>query len=518
MRFFHAYYSRIVNSLNPRLGMLRKPSPSNRGTHTMHLSIAHLCQFIANSECLRYNREGVPFPEPAHRKNYSLLPVVTNSERAVPGATFWALPPRHENDQHGATQVVAAFHRGARFFVLQQEHLSYLNELSPAQRVGLEVIVVPDTEEGFYSVASLWRRQAMMPMVAITGSVGKSTTTAMLKTIFSNDGVNIFTTDGAQTTVRDVARSLFHLTNDHVAGVFEMGVSRPGEMEKCMQMLQPSMGLITAVDADHLRGIGSIEAVAEEKIKLFSQFTPSQIGMVCGDYPLLAKRFYSHPIVRYGLKGRKNVITAKDVRVVVCNDHSLATRCRLKVYDQEADITLPGNHIGVVYAALAASAICYFMHTPFEVVVEGLQKFKPIAGRFQVLDLPRARGLLVNDCHNANPASVRAAVNAFHDMHQHDRKIAILGDMQELGERGVYWHRQIGRDLFKARSITHLVLVGNEAHEVARTAPATMKVTCVKTSDEAKAIVSPLIEEEPSLVLVKGSHGMGLGQLVDELL
>ncbi|MGD1997541.1 MAG: Mur ligase family protein [Candidatus Dependentiae bacterium] len=484
----------------------------------MQLSIAHLCQLIPGSECLRYNREGVPFPEPPHRKQYSLLPIITNPERAEPGSTYWALPGKSEGNAHGAEHVVAAARRGARFFVLEKEHLPLLKELPPSERVGLEAIIAPNVEEAFYSVASLWRRQAMMPMVAITGSVGKSTTAAMLKTIFTNDGVSIFATDGAQTTVRDVARSILHISTDQVAGVFEVGVSRPGEMAKCMQLLQPSLGIVTAVDADHLHDIGSIEAVAEEKLQLFSQFTPSQIGMVCGDYPLLAKRCYAHPVVRYGLKGRKNVITAKEVRTVVCNDHSLATRCRLKVYDQEADITLPGNHIGVVYAALAASAVCYFMHTPFEVVVEGLQKFKPIAGRFQVLDLPKARGLLVNDSHNANPASVRAAVSAFHDMHQYDRKITVLGEMADLGDRGVYWHRQIGRDLFKARSITHLILVGEQAHEVARTAPVTMKVTCVQTPAEARAIVEPLIQEEAALVLVKGSEQMGLGSVVDELL
>ena len=482
----------------------------------MYLSIANLCQLISNARCVRYNREGVPFPEPPYRKEYSLLPIVTIGHEAQPGATLWLLSTG--DDERDAAHVVEAFQRGARFFVLEEKHLSFLQQLSPSERVGLEAVIVPNVIEAFYSTATLWRTQAIMPVVAITGSVGKSTTKAMLETIFTNDGVHVFAAPGTQTTVREVALNIFNLSSKHMTAIFEVGVSKAGEMARCMQLLQPTMALITAVDAEHLHDLGSIDAVAEEKLQIFSQFSPSQIGIICGDYPQLSRRFFSHPVARYGIKGRKNVVVAKKIRTVVCNNHGLATRFLLKLYDREAEITLPGNHIGVVYAALAASTVSYFLHTPFEVLTSGLEKFRPVAGRFQVLELAAGRGILVNDSGNSSPASVRAAVTAFHGMHNHDRKIAVLGPMRELGERSVYWHRQIGRDLYNARSITHLVLIATESHEIARTAPATMKVSYVDNWQQAEQVLTSLMTDEPSLVLAKGSEHDGLGILVDRIM
>lgn len=479
----------------------------------MHASISFLCSIIPQSFYYQYDAQGALAQATAHLANYSLLPIVTASRDVCDGATFWALP----QDRVRTAQCVGeAIDKGVRVIVIEDKDRSYLDTLTPEKRVGLEVVVVPDAREALLVAAKAWRGQCMLPIVGITGSVGKTTTKQMLATIFQADNLPVFVSSGIQNTVEGIALNILHLTDKHMAGIFEVGINQPGEMEELVSLLQPTMGVITAVSPAHLHGLGDVSAVAHEKQQLFSQFSPSQIGIVCGDYPLLAKSFYSHPVVRFGLK-TNNMVTAKKTKVTKREDGSLGTTCVLKIYDQMQEVVLPGHHAGIVYAALAASSVAHFLHTPFETIVAGLQAFVPVHGRFEMRSLRDGRGTLVDDCHNTSPESMKAALHAVHVMDTYPRKIAVLGDMHELGKRGQFWHRHVGRELIKTRSISQLVLVGQLARSIGRVAPATMEVAHADSWQEARKHLNDMLTPKDNLVLINGARGDGLSNLVSEL-
>lgn len=478
----------------------------------MQTSISFLTQTISSSSYLCYDADGVPSTQPSHLINYSLLPIVSQGAQVADGGTLWVLST-DENDIK--KQLNEACARGARVIICAPEHQSYIDELSLGQRAHLEVVLVPQPAEALVVAARAWRAQCMLPIVGITGSVGKTTTKHMLATIFTTDNLPVFVSSGDQRSEAGIALNILHITDKHVTAIFELGVDAAGAMKKLVDLLQPTLGVITSVSAAHLRGLGSVNEVAAEKRSIFSQFSPSQIGIICGDYPLLTSCAYQHPVVRFGLK-YKNLVTAKQVTVFTQPDGSLATRCVLKVYDHEQEIILPGNHIGTVYAALAASAVCYFLHTPFTAIIAGLQAFIPVSRRFEMRELRGGRGTVVDDAYTANPESVKAALHAVHSMAS-PQKIAVLGDMADLGTKQYFWHRHVGRELIKTRSISQLVLVGQLARAIGPVAPATMDVSCVDDWQQAHEELDRLMAPRDNLVLVKGSRSVGLSHLVDRL-
>jgi len=471
----------------------------------MELNIPYLKQCIPSLRLERHDREGR-----AGNAEYSLLPIAIDSRLVEENGTFWTLPGAQSR---GAQFIAQACEKGIRAVVIEEKDHHYVLKLSPDVRARLDVIIVPDTYAAFMKVAQTWRKYIEVPIIGITGSVGKTTTKELLRTIFMQDNVPIFVSKGNQNTLLGVALNLLHLTDRHTAGIFEVGINEVGEMDEIIDLLRPTMGVITTISAAHLHGLGSVEEVAKEKKKIFSHFLPSQIGIICGDVQLLSKSAYHHPVVRFGLK-HKNSVTARCIQVIMKSNDDLATKCLLKVYDREQEVTLSGNHIGVVYAALAAASICYFLQTPFEIVIKGLEAFEPVPGRFQPCRLANKRGIVVNDAYNASPASMKAALGAFHQMNQYRRKVVILGDMFELGDKENFWHRQIGRELGKARSITDVILVGKRARKIGETAPVTMNIIHTLGWNQACEELEKILQVESCLVLVKASHAVGLDNLV----
>lgn len=478
----------------------------------MQASIAFLCQIIADSYYCRYQSDGTPEVQSAHAQTFSLLPIVTRSSAMSDGGTLWVLPEYRDNL---SIRFHEACQSGVRVIVCEESDKVIFESIPMDVRRAVEVVVVPNTHTALFEAASAWRGQCMLPIVGITGSVGKTTTKHMLGSIFAQDAIPVLLSRDDSHSLEGLALDMLHITSKHIAAIFELGTDVPGEMEKKVSLLQPTMGAITSVSAAHLHGLGSVNEAAREKRQIFTNFTPSQIGIICGDYPLLTSTAYQHPVVRFGLK-YKNMVTAKKVEAFTRPDGSLATRCLLRVYDHEQQIVLPGHHLGIVYAALAAATICYFLHTPFEVIVAGLQAFMPLEGRFALRALRDGRGTVVDDALDANPESVKAALHAVHTM-QSKKKIAVLGDMQNLGTKQYFWHRHVGRELIKSRSISRLVLVGQYARAIGPVAPATMDVSYADDWQHAHEYLTTMMAPQDNLVLVKGARELGLRRLVDKL-
>ena len=224
---------------------------------------------------------------------------------------------------------------------------------------------------------------------------------------------------------------------------------------------------------------------------------------------MLAEVGYPHPVVKFGTK-TINQVQARKISV-----KSSSITFIMKLYKHKFCVTLHNTHTGMIYNTLAAAAVAYILGIPQEAIIRGIHEQGAIAGRFEHRELLHGRGTLINDCYNANPESMKAALLAFQTLDTKAQKVAILGDMLELGAYGPFWHRQVGRLLHHMPSLQHVILVGDLVKWTKKTAPVGLTVDLVSTWQEALARLHEVLAEE-SLVLVKGSNGMKLGNLVQE--
>ena len=394
---------------------------------------------------------------------------------------------------------------------------SVFDSLSERVKERLVVLLVPDTQQAMITLAKVWRAQLTIPVVGITGSVGKTSTKEMLRSMLRYAGIPAAVSYGNQNTLLGIALNLSHVRREHKVAVFEVGINDRGEIESQIDLLRPTIGVITFIAHAHALGLGSLHEIAHEKKKMFRYFSPTNIGIICGDQDLLTDTSYGHPVAKFGFK-TKNQVQARKVRVITNADGSLATQFVLKWYGEKVTVTMPGNHLGMVNNALAASTIAYFLNIPFEAVVQGIEQYEGFAHRFEIKDIRGKRGRVISDCYNANPESMRAALIAFDQMPTAGAKIAVIGTMLELGEKQIYWHRQIGRLVNRLPSIQSVILVGELAWQAAQSLTPGIQATKVADWQEASTILKTMLGgHDQALVLVKGSRGINLTKMVEQI-
>jgi UDP-N-acetylmuramoyl-tripeptide--D-alanyl-D-alanine ligase len=437
--------------------------------------------------------------------------VSIDSKKIKRGQAFVALKGKR-SDAHDFLKE--ALENGASILVINESEVERLKEFTDSEYDFISIIV-PDTFKALISLAKTWRSYFDIPIVGITGSIGKTTTKEMLRSIFDEAKVSACVSFKNQNTNIGICLNIFNLRKEHKVAVFELGINKKNEMAELADILLPTMALITGVAHVHTKGLGNIEGIAKEKKLIFKNFKNNNIGFVCGDNSQLSDSSYHHPVVKFGLR-IKNHVQARKVKLIE-NDSISFT---LKMYGKKELVVLKTNHVGMVNNALAASSIAYFLQIPFADIVKGLQQFDGFENRFEKRNLKRNQGVLISDCYNASPESMRAAIISFNGMQSSGKKIVVLGDMLELGDKEIFWHRQIGRVLGKTDSFNSIVLVGERAKSIAKTAPVNMNVSCVENWQDAERVVSELLfkSEANSLILVKASRAMQLDKMVEKLI
>lgn len=332
----------------------------------------------------------------------------------------------------------------------------------------------------------------------------------MLANIIRLHGMKCTVSQGNQNTTLGVAMNILRLKHDDAVGLFEMGISKRGEMARMAEIVKPTCGIITTIGHSHMEGLGSLADIANEKRDIFKFFKPDNIGIINGDLPLLATISYNHPAVKFGFKTTNQV----QGRKVQSNNHR--TTFILKLYKERLKITLDTNHAGRVVNALAAAAAAYLLAIPSATIIAGIQQPLAIEGRYEHTKLKAAKGILINDCYNASPESMKAALLAFEKVESKGQKIAVLGDMLELGVNSPFWHRQLGRLLRKVPSLHHVVLVGDHVKWTKATVPMGITFEHVPSWKEAVESLKKRLDREAA-ILVKASNGMQLSKLVTEL-
>ena len=411
-------------------------------------------------------------------------------------------------DHDGHEFVAHALNKGAAGAIIAESKKDVLNTIK-----GLEtklILVVKDPLEAFVQLAISWRLQFNYPVIAITGSVGKTSTKEFLSQIMALAGKKYLVSHGNQNTKIGLALNMLRMRKEHELAIFEIGISKRGEMSELASILRPTSAAITNIGHQHMDGLGSLNDIALEKRDVFKYFTEDSIGIINGDQPILAHVSYQHPVIKFGSK-TTNQIQARKMRV--SGSHISFV---LKIYKKKYSIILDHSHLGAVFNVLTATAAAHWLGVSDEVIITAIQRPCIVEGRFEERIINGNRGTLINDCYNANPESMKAALLAFQQIETKSPKIAILGDMLGLGVNSPFWHRQVGRFLRKVPSLTKVILVGNLISWVKKTAPVGLRVEIVGSWQEAVQKIESELDAKPA-VLVKGSNDIGLEKLVSVL-
>ncbi len=425
------------------------------------------------------------------------------------GELFVALTGKKVDGHMFCEQVLRS---GAAGLVIEKNKKNLLKNISSDLLDNKLIIAVPDTKQALVQWATTWRQQFSIPVVGITGSVGKTSTKELLSAILAAESIHHLSSADNQNTLLGISLNMLRLRTEHTVAIFEMGVSKRGEMAQLAHLVKPTLALITTIGHCHMEGLGSLQDIALEKRDIFKFFTEQSIGVINGDVPLLSQVSYIHPVVKFGSK----TINQVQARKIEIGDKQ--TNFVMKVYKKKYAVCVPQTHEGAVSNALSAATLAHMLNIPVETIIQTIQKPLTISGRFEEKKLRNNAGTVINDCYNANPESMKAALLAFEKYDTDAQKVAILGDMLELGINSAFWHRQLGRFLRKVPSLKKLILVGSWVQCTKKTAPITLPVEIVATWQEALEKAQDAMKQAKSAILVKASRGMQLSLLVDGLM
>ena len=369
----------------------------------------------------------------------------------------------------------------------------------------LPVYLLGDTREALARIGRAWRRQFNVPVIAVTGSNGKTTTKEMIASILRA----WVGTDAAAATRGNlnndigVPLSLLQLAPVHKAAVFELGMNHPGEIAELARIARPTIALVNNAQREHQEFMRSVDAVARENGSVFESLGAEGVAVYAGDDPYT-------PLWRELAGDAQSVCFGFDPALPVYADDIRAepthTRFRLHACSESAVVDLRAAGLHNLRNALAAAACAVAAGAPIAAIVSGLQGFNPVAGRMQLHTLSDGHQL-IDDSYNANPDSVRAAIDVLADLP--GRRTLVLGTMGEIGENSPEMHAEVGA-YARERGVDMLFTFGDEAAHAARAFgdPA-------KAFNDISQLVAALAEQPPGHLLVKGSRSTRMERVIE---
>lgn len=410
--------------------------------------------------------------------------VQTDTRKLQPGDLYFALKGANFNGNQFALQ---ALEKGAAYAIVD-EALALPHP---------QVIVVADVLSTLQALALYHRQQLGIPVIAITGSNGKTTTKELVHAVLSSH-FKTYTTKGNLNNHIGVPLTLLSIQPDAAIAVVEMGANHQKEIESYCSYTAPTHGIITNCGKAHLEGFGGIEGVRKGKGELYD-FLRSNNGTVFlfDDYDYLQQMSAGIPhVVRYGTASGlvQGQVAISEPFLEVSITEGLSTN--LVKTQLVGSYNLPN--------VLCALTVGKHLGVPEEKIIAAIESYTPSNSRSQLVE--RGSNKIILDAYNANPSSVKLAIENFAKLHA-DNKIILLGGMMELGEESVAEHQAIA-DLIAQYSWDHVVLVGGDFSKVLH------NFTYLHNSLEAKAWLQDLSPEN-SYLLIKGSRSMQMEKILE---
>jgi UDP-N-acetylmuramoyl-tripeptide--D-alanyl-D-alanine ligase len=434
--------------------------------------------------------------------------ISTDSRTLRPGELFVALAGENF-DGHQFVEEAAS--KGAGGVVVTLDNAGTLH----TKGLRIPVIGVSDTLRAFGDLASYWRGRYSIPVVAITGSNGKTTTKEMVAAILGRSW-KVLKNHGTFNNLVGVPLTLLQLDNTHEAAVVEIGMNQPGEIERLTEIVQPNLGMITNIQSAHLEGMGGLDSIQRAKGALFAGMEATGTIVVNRDDPRVSNEAAGFPgrQVRFSSKGNSAEVRLEQVLGVNGNGSSFL----LRLAEETLEIHLPVIGLHHIKNAVAAAAVGWALNLPTSTIGAALDNFQPVDKRMEVVTLPGDIHL-INDTYNANPGSMAAALETLMQVKQQGRAFAVLGDMLEMGKESSSLHRQVGRIAAK-EGVDHLSAMGKQAsHLLAGAAEEGMAREQLSEGGDHEEIATLIhgLLVAGDWVLVKGSRGMRMEKVVEIL-
>ncbi len=365
---------------------------------------------------------------------------------------------------------------------------------------GATLIRVADTKKALGDLARYYKNKYNVPSVAVTGSVGKTTTKDIICSVLSERFNTLKTPNNFNNDI-GVPFTIFRLEKEHEAAVIEMGMNHFGEIDYLAGIVMPDAAVITNIGMSHIENLGSQEGIFKAKMEITNRFTDKNTLFVNGDDKFLKTVTSStFKVVKYGLSADCDIY-AKDIVNNGLDGAEFTVVCGGNEF--RAKVTQPGVHN--VYNALAAVGVGLHFGVSVDECIAGLKNCEYTEQRLEVIN---HKGIeIINDCYNSSPDSVRAALKV-QQMSLMRRKVAVLGDILEMGSYASGAHYELGADV-AASGADVLITAGENAARIAEGArEAGMKEVISYASTEAAAADIPKLIHEGDSVLIKASHGM----------
>ena len=458
------------------------------------------------SEALVEATEGRPFGTmPAGVTGISI-----DSRTLKPGEAFFAIKGEAMD---GHDFVTAAIKAGAGVLVVSEERLPAFGRLTTP------MIVVPDVLAALEKLGVAARARSKAKIIAVTGSVGKTTTKEALRHGLSAVG-KVHASAASFNNHWGVPLTLARMAEDCDYGVFEIGMNHPDEIRPLVRMVRPHVAIVTLIAPAHLGFFRNLDEIAKAKAEIFEGIVPGGAALLNRDDPrtkLLAKLARAAGVEHlygFGENARANYRLLDCVQAA---DHSMIT-ARIAGKDVRARIGAPGRHI--VQNALAVLGAAHLVGADVATVAAALASLTPEQGRGRRhrLDLAGGTATLIDESYNANPASMRAALALLRDapVAEGGRRVAVLGDMLELGEHSPKLHAGLAEPVMEAGADV-VLLAGPEMAHLAGALPAELGVEYRPSAEELKPVLLAALRPG-DVVMVKSSKGIGFSRLVDALL
>lgn len=443
---------------------------------------------------------------------------VIDSRLAGPGALFVALKGEQAD---GHDYVAEAFSRGAVAAIVERDvaveaHVldltHHVSHITPHE-LGLPLLLkVPNSLQALQQAAAFWRRQHNVRVVGVTGSVGKTTTKELIAAVLARRYVTL-KSEGNYNNEIGLPLTLMHLTSEHERIVLEMGMYDVGEIADLARIARPHVGVVTIVGPVHLERARTMERIVQAKTELVRALPPAPEGVAILNYDDERVRAMAQAtqarVFYYGLSPEAD-LWADDIESLGLEGiHFHIHHGEETLYVR---IPLLGQHS--VHTALRAAAVGLVEGLTWQEIIEGL---RTPSAQLRLVAVPGPRGsTILDDTYNSSPASAIAALNLLAELE--GRKIAVLGDMLELGDYEQEGHEKVGMRALEVADV--LIAVGRLGRIIGETAlrwgmPAE-RVHVVRTNAEATALLNGMVTSN-DVILVKGSRALKMEEIVNAL-
>ncbi len=454
----------------------------------------------------------------ASRADLPLGPPSIDTRKISAGDTFFGIAGENRN---GCDYFEQAIEKGASCVVLSFDYREKFEKSDIARRNKTAAVFVEDTRIALRRMGFSNRLAHCIPFVAVTGSNGKTTTKELIAALLSSK-YKVFKTAGNFNNELGLPMQLMNLDAAHEVGVVELGMSAPGEIDSLASLVLPRIGVITCVGPSHIEYLKTLKNIARAKAEMIPRIDTQGCLILNYDnnYTRKMASLYSGRIIGYSVENRSSNIQACKVKLNESGFYSFD--CVIKTNNKNyppfrVSLNLAGRHN--ILNALAAIGVAVEFGVSSETIVKVLNEFNGVNKRMELIKLSGGVTVL-NDCYNANPLSMRSALETISEFKNlAGRRVAIIGDMLELGNWSVRAHSEIGKFAAKC-GVDFLITVGEKSRYVMQAAiDAGLELKSVLHFDDSVETAGRINEfiRSGDFVLLKGSRGMKLEVVLSAL-